>query len=62
MIGDGIHEEVLRALVAQHVSREPLVAKINGAHLGTVDPPSGAAAHAGCRYARGVSDCAPGPP
>lgn len=37
MIIEGIHEEVLRALVEQH------------------------AAHAGCRCARDVSDCALGP-
>ncbi|MHC8343362.1 hypothetical protein [Pseudomonas sp. RT6P73] len=30
MIGDGIHEEVLRALVEQHAVRECLVAKVNG--------------------------------
>ncbi|MDI2145507.1 hypothetical protein KBJ94_26040 [Pseudomonas sp. ITA] len=30
MIGDGIHEEVLRALVEQHAVRECLVARING--------------------------------
>lgn len=30
MIGDGIHEEVLRALVEQHAVRECLVAKIDG--------------------------------
>ena len=30
MIGDGIHEEVLRALVDQHAVRECLVARING--------------------------------
>ena len=30
MIGEGIHEEVLRALVEQHAVRECLVAKING--------------------------------
>lgn len=31
MIGDGIHEEVLRALVEQHAVRECLVAKVDGA-------------------------------
>ncbi|EJZ58256.1 hypothetical protein I1A_002583 [Pseudomonas fluorescens R124] len=30
MIGDGIHEEVLRALVEQHALRECLVVRING--------------------------------
>lgn len=30
MIGEGIQEDVLRALVEQHVVRECLVAKING--------------------------------
>ncbi len=30
MIGEGIHEEVLRALVEQHAVRECLVARING--------------------------------
>ena len=30
MIGDGIQEEVLRALVEQHAVRECLVAKIDG--------------------------------
>ncbi|SDU56845.1 hypothetical protein [Pseudomonas mandelii] len=30
MIGDGIHEEVLRALVEQHAVRECLVAKVDG--------------------------------
>ncbi len=30
MIGKGIHEEVLRALVEQHAVRECLVAKIDG--------------------------------
>lgn len=30
MIGEGIHEEVLRALVEQHAVRECLVAKIDG--------------------------------
>jgi len=30
VIGEGIHEDVLRALVEQHAVRECLVAKING--------------------------------
>jgi hypothetical protein len=30
MIGDGIQEDVLRALVEQHAVRECLVAKVNG--------------------------------
>jgi hypothetical protein len=30
VIGEGIHEEVLRALVEQHAVRECLVARING--------------------------------
>lgn len=30
MIGDGIHEEMLRALVEQHAVRECMVAKIDG--------------------------------
>ncbi|MHB2060348.1 hypothetical protein [Pseudomonas sp. SC3(2021)] len=30
MIGDGIHEEVLRAQVEQHAVRECLVARIDG--------------------------------
>jgi len=30
MIGEGIQEEVLRALVEQHAVRECLVAKVNG--------------------------------
>lgn len=30
MIGEGIHEEVLRALVEQHAVRECLVVRING--------------------------------
>ncbi|WP_130887841.1 MULTISPECIES: hypothetical protein [unclassified Pseudomonas] len=30
MIGEGIHEEVLRALIGQHAVRECLVAKIGG--------------------------------
>ena len=30
MTGEGIHEEVLRALVEQHAVRECLVARING--------------------------------
>lgn len=30
MIGEGIHEEVLRALVDQHAVRECLVARIDG--------------------------------
>ncbi|MBC3207915.1 hypothetical protein HU755_14025 [Pseudomonas sp. SWRI111] len=30
MIGEGIHEEVLRALVEQHAVRDCLVAKIEG--------------------------------
>jgi len=30
MIGDGIHEEVLRALVEQRAVRECLVAKVDG--------------------------------
>ncbi|WP_454564479.1 hypothetical protein [Pseudomonas sp. AIG] len=32
MIGDGIQEEVLRALVDQHAVRECLVARINGGY------------------------------
>lgn len=34
MIGEGIQEEVLRALVEQHAVRECLVAKINGGGWG----------------------------
>lgn len=34
MIGEGIHEEVLRALVEQHAVSECLVARINGGRLG----------------------------
>lgn len=30
MIGEGIHEDVLRALVEQHAVRECLVAKVGG--------------------------------
>lgn len=30
MIGEGIHEDVLRALVEQHAVRECLVAKVDG--------------------------------
>ncbi|AHZ72653.1 hypothetical protein OU5_5574 [Pseudomonas mandelii JR-1] len=30
MMGEGIHEEVLRALVEQHAVRECLVAKVDG--------------------------------
>lgn len=30
MIGEGIHEEVLRALVEQHAVRECLLARIDG--------------------------------
>ncbi|WP_225930999.1 MULTISPECIES: hypothetical protein [Pseudomonas] len=49
MIGEGIHEEVLRALVEQHAVRGYLVATVGGS---------------GARWGRcahGVSDCALGP-
>lgn len=40
MIGEGIHEEVLRALIGQHAVRECLVAKIDGGpDWGPVDSP-----------------------
>lgn len=61
MIGEGIHEEVLRALVEQHAVRECLVARINGGPTGACRFAWAAAAHAGCRCARDVSHCAPGP-
>lgn len=39
MIGEGIQEEVLRALFEQHAVRACLVAKVGGgARVGAVDP------------------------
>jgi hypothetical protein len=52
VIGEGIHEEVLRTLVDQHAVRECLVARIDGG------PDWGLSIR---RCARGVSRCAPGP-
>lgn len=60
MIGEGIHEEVLRALVEQHAVRECLVARI-AVLTGVCRFAWAAAASAGCRCARGVSSCALGP-
>ncbi|PWK33663.1 hypothetical protein [Pseudomonas sp. OV226] len=39
MIGEGIQEEVLRALVEQHAVGECLVAKVDGGPDWAVDPP-----------------------
>jgi hypothetical protein len=61
MIGEGIQEDVLRALVEQHTVRECLVAKINGGPTGACLFAWVVAAHAGCRCARAVSRCALGP-
>lgn len=40
-MGEGIHEDVLRALVEQHAVRECLVARIGWPQLGPVDSPGG---------------------
>lgn len=39
MIGEGFHEEVLRALVDQHAVRECLVARIDGGPDWAVESP-----------------------
>ena len=47
MIGEGIQEEVLRALVEQHAVRECLVARVDGGALGAGALAAGKGAHLG---------------
>lgn len=61
MIGEGIHEDLLRALVEQHAVRECLVARTTAGPTGAYRFAWAAAAHGGCRCARDVSHCALGP-
>jgi hypothetical protein len=55
MIADGIHEEVLRALVEQHAVRECLVTRIDGGSDWGLSIRLGGSGARWCRCARGVS-------